>query len=68
MVLEQTWTPFTLEIEIGLVVLEEKIKMWKVYDNANDVGPVELENFRPTVANKSELEVCIYFFPIDKHV
>ena len=28
----------------------------------------ELENFRPTVANKSELEVCLYFFPIDKHV
>ena len=29
-----------------------------------------LENFRPTVANKSELEVCLYFFPIhvDKHV
>ena len=29
----------------------------------------ELENFRSTVANKSELEVCLYiFFPIDKHV
>ena len=28
----------------------------------------ELENFRPTVANKSELEVCLYFFPIDKHI
>ena len=27
-----------------------------------------LENFRPTVANQSELEVCLYFFPIDKHV
>ena len=25
----------------------------------------ELENFRPTVANKSELEVCLYFFTID---
>ena len=25
------------------------------------------ENFRPTVANKSELEVCLYFFPINKH-
>ena len=28
----------------------------------------ELANFRITVANKSELEVCLYFFPIDKHV
>ena len=27
----------------------------------------ELENFRPTVANKSELEVCLYFSAIDKH-
>ena len=27
----------------------------------------ELENFRPTVANKSELEVCLYFFSIDEH-
>ena len=27
-----------------------------------------LENFRPTVANKSDLEVSLYFFPIDKHV
>ena len=26
-----------------------------------------LENFRPTVANKSDLEVSLYFFPIDKH-
>ena len=29
----------------------------------------ELENFRSTVAsNESELEVCLYFFPTDKHV
>ena len=28
----------------------------------------ELENFRPTVANKSELEVCLHFLLIDKHV
>ena len=24
--------------------------------------------FQATVANKSELEVCLYFSPIDKHV
>ena len=29
---------------------------------------LELGNFRPTVADKTELEVCLYFFPIDKHV
>ena len=23
----------------------------------------ELENLRPSVANKSELEVCLFFFP-----
>ena len=28
----------------------------------------ELENIRPSVANKSELEVCLYFFQIDEHV
>ena len=28
----------------------------------------ELENFRPTVADKSELEVCLYFSPIGKYV
>ena len=28
----------------------------------------ELENFRPTVANKSEHEVCLYFIPIGKNV
>ena len=28
----------------------------------------ELENYRSTVANKSELEVYLYFFPIDRHV
>ena len=37
--LEQTWIPFTQGcfvpslIEIGPVVLEKKMKMWKVYDN-----------------------------------
>ena len=36
---------------------------------AADVGDkFEFENFRMTVANKSEVEVCLYFFPIDKHV
>ena len=33
-----------------------------------NVSDIELENFRPTVANKSELEVCLYFFTIDKNV
>ena len=28
----------------------------------------QLEHFRSTVANKSELEVCVYLFLIDKHV
>ena len=32
----------------------------------NEGDQFELENFRPTVANKSKLEVCLYFFPIDK--
>ena len=36
--------------------------------NAPKWQKFELENFRPTVANKSELVVCLYFFPIDKHV
>ena len=37
--IEQTWIPFTQEcfvpslVEIGPVVLEKKMKMWKVYDN-----------------------------------
>ena len=36
---EQTWIPFTQGcfvlslVEIGSVVLEKKMKMWKVYDN-----------------------------------
>ena len=39
---DQTWIPFTLKcflpslIEIDPVVLEKKMKMWKVYDNNND--------------------------------
>ena len=39
---EQTWIPFTQGyfvpslVEIGPVVLEKKMKMWKVDDNAND--------------------------------
>ena len=39
---EQTWIPFTQGFfvpslfEIGPVVLEKKIKMWKVYDNDDD--------------------------------
>ena len=28
----------------------------------------ELENLRPTVAKKGELEVCLYFFPNRMHV
>ena len=39
---EQTWFPFTQEcfvpnlVEISPVVLEKEMKMWKVYDNANN--------------------------------
>ena len=39
---EETWIPFTQGcfvpslVEIGPVVLEKKMKMWKVYDNANN--------------------------------
>ena len=39
---EQTWNPFTQGcfvprfVEIDHVVLEKKIKIWKVYDNANE--------------------------------
>ena len=39
---EQTWIPFTqwcfvpILVEIDPVVLEKKMKMWKVYDNNND--------------------------------
>ena len=39
---EQTWIPFTQGcfvpslVEIGPVVLEKKMKLWKVYDNDND--------------------------------
>ena len=36
--------------------------------NVSDTCKLELENFRPTMANKSELEVCLYFSPIDIHV
>ena len=35
---------------------------------ANVCDKFELENFRPTVANKSEPEVYLCIFPIDKHV
>ena len=35
---------------------------------ANVSDEFELENFRLTMANKNELEVCLYFSPIDKHV
>ena len=28
---------------------------------------LEMENFKPTVANKSELEVCLYIYPKAKH-
>ena len=34
----------------------------------NEGDKLELENFSPRVANKSKSEVCLYFFPIDKHV
>ena len=38
----------------------------KIVVNVGD--KFELENFRPTVPNNSELEVCLYVFPIDRHV
>ena len=34
---------------------------------ANVGGKLELEIFMPTQANESEVEVCFYFSPIDKH-
>ena len=36
--------------------------------DTQNVGKFEPGIFRPTVANISELEVCLYFFPIDEHV
>ena len=39
---EQNWIPFTQEcilqslVEIGPVILEKKMEMWKVYDNDNN--------------------------------
>ena len=49
---------------------EAKSQMKEIYISftARIYGLHLLENFRPTVANKSKLEVCLYFFPIDKHV
>ena len=36
---EQTWIPFTQGcFEIDPVVLEKKMKVWKVYDNNNDAN------------------------------
>ena len=48
---EQTWIPFTQGcivpslVEIGSVVLEKKMKMWKVYDNDNDKDDRQWTNF-----------------------
>ena len=42
------------------------LALWQV--ESLFLGKIKLQNFRPTVVNKSKLEVCLYFFPIDKHV
>ena len=53
---QQTWIPFTLGcfvpslVEIGPVVLEKKIKMWKVYENNDD------DRQRKNFDQKSSLE------------
>ena len=41
---------------------------WAPKMEVNVSDKFKLENFRPTVANESELKVCLYFIPIDKHV
>ena len=48
---EQTWIPFTQGcflpslVEIGPVVLEKKMKMWKVYDNNDNDDDGQRTNF-----------------------
>ena len=61
---EQSWIPFTQGhfvpnlVEIGLVVLEKKMKMWKVYynndNNANDNDDLDWQ--QTNFDHKSSLE------------
>ena len=61
---EQTWIPFTQGcfvpslIEIGPVVLEKKMKMWKVYDNDDNDNDDNDDNDgqRTNFDQKSSLE------------
>ena len=55
-------------ISVPVFVVNLKCAMQSINSRARIYRLHLLENFRPTVANKSELEVCLYFFPIDKHV
>ena len=60
---EQTWIPFTQEyfvpsmVEIGPVVLEKKMKMWKVYKQTD--GWTDLR--RTTGDQKCSLELSAHF-------
>ena len=59
--LEETWIPFIQEwfvlrfVEIGSMVLEKKMKMWKVYDN-NDDNDDNDDGQRTNFDQKSSLE------------
>ena len=60
---------FFLPDGIILISYPEKMEDWTANTPkmaANVGNNFELENFSPTVANKSELEVCLYLSPIDK--
>ena len=60
---EKTWIPFTQGcfepnlVEIGPAVLEKKIKMWKVYDNANEDDDNDNDVQRTNFDQKSSLEL-----------
>ena len=60
--LNKTWIPFTQGyfvqslVEIGPVVLEKKMKMLKVYDNANDDDDNDNDGQRTNFDQKSSLE------------
>ena len=51
----QGWFETSL-VEIGQVVLEKKMEMWKVYDNANDNDDNENDGQRTNFDQKSSLE------------
>ena len=46
--------------------IHEKMNCFPIHTDEGD--EFVLENFRPSVANKIKLEVCLYFAPKDKHV